>query len=107
RACPPLLQRIYAVREWQSAVADVLRYAEDWALAQRLKLEPALPRRQTREALTPREREVLGLLSYGLSNKQMAAKLYVTEGTVKVHLRHIFEKLGVQSRTEAAMIAAA
>jgi DNA-binding CsgD family transcriptional regulator len=107
RAYPRLLQSIYADPDCQSAVADVLCYAEDWALAQRLKLQPPLPRRQTREALTPREREVLGLLGYGLSNKQMAAKLYVTEGTVKVHLRHIFEKLGVRSRTEAAMIAVA
>jgi DNA-binding NarL/FixJ family response regulator len=56
--------------------------------------------------LTRREREVLQLVSQGLSNQQIARTLWIAESTVKVHVRHLFEKLGVQSRTEAAAMAA-
>jgi DNA-binding CsgD family transcriptional regulator/tetratricopeptide (TPR) repeat protein len=57
------------------------------------------------ESLTRREREVLGLLAQGKTNKEIAATLYISEVTAKVHVRHILEKLGVRSRTEAAIIA--
>jgi DNA-binding NarL/FixJ family response regulator len=53
--------------------------------------------------LTDREEEVLGLLRQGLSNRQIAQTLWIAESTAKVHVRHIFEKLGVRTRTEAAM----
>ena len=53
------------------------------------------------EALTDRELEVLRLLARGKSNKEIAASLYIGETTVKSHLRHIFAKLNVLSRTEA------
>ncbi|WP_404783181.1 LuxR C-terminal-related transcriptional regulator [Altericista sp. CCNU0014] len=56
------------------------------------------------EPLTPREQEVLGLLSQGYSNKAIAARLYLSEHTVKFHLGMIFEKLGASSRTEAVAI---
>jgi DNA-binding NarL/FixJ family response regulator len=48
---------------------------------------------------------VLSLIAEGLSNRQIAARLYISDVTVKVHVRHIFEKLGVRTRTEAALIA--
>lgn len=51
--------------------------------------------------LTPRELEVLGLVADGLGNKAIAARLAVTERTVKFHVGAILEKLGVTSRTEA------
>ena len=51
--------------------------------------------------LTEREREVLQLVAQGLSNKQIAAAIGRTEGTVKVHLKNIHEKLGVDDRTGA------
>jgi len=55
--------------------------------------------------LSQREAEVLRLVARGLSNAQVARTLFVTENTVKVHLRNIFGKLNVQSRTEAALYA--
>jgi DNA-binding CsgD family transcriptional regulator len=56
------------------------------------------------EALTAREREVLGLVGQGKRNAEIAAALWVTESTVRKHLEHVFEKLGARNRTEAAAL---
>jgi len=53
------------------------------------------------EALTPRELEVLEALGEGLSNKSIAARLGITEHTVKFHVSAIFSKLGAENRTDA------
>ena len=53
-------------------------------------------------ALTPRELEVLRLVADGLSNKEIAAKLFITEGTVKNHVHNALEKLQLENRTQAA-----
>jgi NarL family two-component system response regulator YdfI len=53
------------------------------------------------EALTPREHDVLELLADGLLNRDIAARLGISEHTVKFHLASIFGKLGVSTRTEA------
>lgn len=55
------------------------------------------------EPLSERETEVLGLLARGLTNKGIAQELFVSVRTVEAHLRSIFAKLGVRSRTEAAL----
>jgi len=55
--------------------------------------------------LTEREREVLCQVAEGLSNKEIAEKLYISEKTVKNHLTSIFQKLGVADRTQAALYA--
>jgi DNA-binding NarL/FixJ family response regulator len=59
----------------------------------------------TLTGLSPREREVLRALAQGYRNKEIAAALGVSVGTVKTHLRHIFRKLKVADRTSAVLLA--
>jgi len=69
--------------------------------AARLMREVRAP--ENPEALTERETEVLKLLARGKSNRQIASELFVEEKTVKAHVSSILRKLGVQSRTQAAL----
>jgi two-component system NarL family response regulator len=64
-----------------------------------------LAERVTQVQLTPRELAALRLLANGESNKEIATSLEISERTVKSHLGHLFEKLGVTSRTEAVRVA--
>lgn len=57
------------------------------------------------DELTEREREVLGLLAEGLSNQQIAERLFLSVGTVKFHIGNIYSKLGVDSRVAAVTLA--
>jgi NarL family two-component system response regulator LiaR len=54
--------------------------------------------------ITPRELEILGLIAQGLSNREIAEKLFVSENTVKTHSSRLFDKLGAKRRTQAAQI---
>jgi two-component system, NarL family, response regulator LiaR len=72
--------------------------------AARLMREVRAP--ESPEPLTPRETEVLALLAQGKANKEIAADLSLGEKTVKTHVSNILGKLGVQSRTQAALYAA-
>ena len=56
--------------------------------------------------LSEREREVLALLAEGLRNREIAARLTISEPTVKTHVRHVLEKLRIRNRAEAAAFAA-
>jgi len=53
------------------------------------------------DPLTEREQEILGLLAQGQSNRQIAGTLFISVGTVKGHVNHIFSKLEVKNRTQA------
>ena len=55
--------------------------------------------------LTPRERDVLQILTEGFSNQQIARRLFISESTVSVHVSHIIAKLGVSNRLQAAAAA--
>jgi DNA-binding NarL/FixJ family response regulator len=63
-------------------------------------------RREETEPLTPREIEVLALLSQGLQNKEISARLFISERTVKFHVSSLMHKLGAENRTESVTIAA-
>ncbi|MEV2219275.1 LuxR C-terminal-related transcriptional regulator [Nocardia vinacea] len=62
--------------------------------------ELAVPVPTGRNLLSPREREIVDLVAMALSNRQIAVRLAITEGTVKRHLRNIFTKLGAVSRLD-------
>ena len=68
--------------------------------------EPFRPNDSKREALgiTPRELEVLELIAQGLSNREIAEKLFVSENTVKTHSSRVFDKLGAKRRTQAVQL---
>jgi DNA-binding NarL/FixJ family response regulator len=70
------------------------------AAGHRPRRRPGLP-----SGLTAREAEVLVRLGQGWSNPQIAAELHVSRKTVSTHLEHIYTKLGVKTRTEAALFA--
>jgi two-component system nitrate/nitrite response regulator NarL len=55
--------------------------------------------------LTDRERQIMRLVSEGLSNKEIGRRLNITDGTIKVHLHHIFQKLEISNRTVLAAMA--
>jgi ATP/maltotriose-dependent transcriptional regulator MalT len=57
--------------------------------------------RSPRDLLSPREIEVLGLVARGYTNRRISQALFISDSTTKVHIRHIFEKLGVRTRAEA------
>jgi DNA-binding NarL/FixJ family response regulator len=94
--------------------ADELRRAIKAAAAGQVQLSPEAAARLVREvrapespeALTERETDVLKLLAQGKANKEIAAELTIGEKTVKTHVSNILMKLGVQSRTQAALYAA-
>ncbi len=78
-----------------------LRGVVERLLKEDAKLAPPAVRKAS--VLTAREREVLGLIVQGLTNKQIADILCVSQATVKTHVEHIISKLGVSDRTQAAV----
>ncbi|MEV5535924.1 response regulator transcription factor [Saccharopolyspora shandongensis] len=96
----------------KDAMRDELFAAVRAAAAGRTVLSPAVASRLVSRVRSPgeqplsaREREVLGLVARGRSNREIAADLFVSEATVKTHLTHLYGKLGVNDR--AAAVAAA
>jgi ATP/maltotriose-dependent transcriptional regulator MalT len=110
RAHPALLTRCALASDFHSLILDCVAVGKDQALAEGAGVqlsESFSPDSTPGGALSPREFEVLGLIAAGLTNAAIAQQLYISEATVKVHVRHIFDKLGVRSRTKAALHPAA
>ena len=70
----------------------------------RTQVSPTARRPAQANTLTRREKEILSLLAEGLSNKEIAEKLFISPGTVKTHVKHIYKKLNVKRRMEAVKI---
>lgn len=105
-ACGYLLKRctpeelIAAVREVKQGGAPMSREIARKVIS---SFQEPLTAAAEVEELSPREREILELLAAGFPNKQIADRLGLTDGTVRWHLRHVYNKLHVRSRTEAAL----
>ena len=91
---PNLLARIEAV----------LRRS-NWGKSDNKSSEKTINKNVNIDALTSKEKEVLGLLAKGASNKEIADKLCVQDVTVKTHLNSIFKKMKVSNRTQAVLLA--
>jgi ATP/maltotriose-dependent transcriptional regulator MalT len=101
RAAPQLGAFIAAQPQWRSWLQRLLIASRDGSLAASLGLK--MPREaKPKTGLSPRETEVHELLAQGLTNEEIAKLLYISLSTTKVHVKHIYEKLGVRSRFEAA-----
>jgi DNA-binding NarL/FixJ family response regulator len=68
---------------------------------------PGGDQERPQDMLTPRELEILGGLARGETNREIATELFISEHTVKIHVRHILAKLGLRNRQQAAAYAAA
>jgi len=105
RAFPPLLGVLGARPEGLGLVQGLAVRAHDLHLARRAGIAGAERQPLGLEVLTPREQEVLALMAEGLGNRAIARRLFITEKTAKVHVGHIFDKLGVESRVQAVLVA--
>jgi DNA-binding NarL/FixJ family response regulator len=101
RGCPDLLREVARLKDFSEELSRIVARAHDDALARSTGLDWQSLRPEPR--LSRREREVLGLIAQGLTNKEIGQTLFISEATAKVHVRHILEKLGVRTRTEAAL----
>jgi DNA-binding NarL/FixJ family response regulator len=75
------------------------------AVSRQLARAFSAPGRTTLDSLTAREHEVLALLAAGLSNRELASRLSISERTARTHVSSILDKLGLRSRTQAALYA--
>jgi LuxR family maltose regulon positive regulatory protein len=102
----PRLAQVAASADTRMArqLGELFAGSQDGDLGRRAGLQ--IPRELRRnDGLSAREREVYEHLIQGRSNREIAAALFISQSTAKVHVRHIFEKLGVRTRVEAATLA--
>jgi ATP/maltotriose-dependent transcriptional regulator MalT len=100
RACRDVLLAVATDNSTHRELRLILANANDQAFGSSIGLR--VPMTESSQAtLTKREGEVLALLVQGATNREIARSLFITETTAKVHLRHIYAKLGVRSRAEA------
>jgi DNA-binding NarL/FixJ family response regulator len=100
RCSPPLSELAGSLPNLRPTLERLYERSNDLALARRAGIRSRSPR-APEELLSPREREVLGLMARGFRNREIANALVISESTTKVHVRHVLEKLGVRTRAEA------
>jgi len=105
RANPELLATLLASRSVHDEVVYLTRRAGDEGLLGALGLSTSTASDGVAR-LSSREREVYELMCEGLSNGEIARRLFITEATVKAHVHHVFDKLGIRSRSALALNAA-
>jgi DNA-binding CsgD family transcriptional regulator len=105
RASPDLLAALLRCAETAEATAYIVTRGNDSELAESMGLD-TLSVHDPVSTLSPREREVYDLLCEGHSNVEIARRLFISHATVKVHVRHVYDKLGIRSRTAIALSAA-
>ena len=102
---PPeqLVAAVRTVRSGDALLSPAItrRLVERYALRD----ETTLPIHDSLQRLSPREREVLRLLAQGLSNAELAGRLYLSEATVKTHVARVLAKLGLRDRVQAVVLA--
>jgi DNA-binding NarL/FixJ family response regulator len=97
-----LIESEPAWQRWQQAVAGFLGWQRE---APKRRAADSPPANVTLAMLTTREREILDLVAGGENNLDIAARLFISEKTVRNHLTAIFDKLGVSSRSQAIVFA--
>ena len=102
RSSPELLAILLSDPSSSEQTVFALARAGDHRIASAMDLE-MVATLDPRSSLSVREREVYDLVCLGLSNREIAGKLFISEATVKVHLHHVFDKVGIRSRTALAM----
>jgi len=95
---------VHAVVRKDADPQSLLQTLRQVASGQKVLQQPGGDAEKAITALTDRERQILRLVSEGLSNKEIGRRLKITDGTIKVHLHHIFEKLQVSNRTALAAV---
>jgi ATP/maltotriose-dependent transcriptional regulator MalT len=100
RASPGLADAVVADETFRPTIEELYRRSGDSKLAKRAGFRTRATRSPA-DVLSPREREVLGLIAGGLRNREISEALFIAHSTTKVHVRHILEKLGARTRAEA------
>lgn len=102
---PTLLQAIRKVHAGEIWVDRELPAGVDFQrIASGQSLDAGAPANETLQSLTKRELEILHLVAEGLSNDEIAKRIFISEKTVKTHLTNIFDKLQVHNRFKAALL---
>jgi LuxR family transcriptional regulator, maltose regulon positive regulatory protein len=100
RSCRPLSDALAQMDDIRPSLANLYESSNDLALARRAGFRTRTSK-SSKDVLSPRELEVLELMARGFRNRDISRALVISESTTKVHVRHILEKLGVRTRTEA------